>query len=186
MTELHRYRMVIALDATQYAEIVLEHALDQAARHDTLDLHFLTVIDKHDPVDPAKNKLARLVLDGFEAFRHGARDWRTRLHVRVGKPADEIANLAAEVRADLLVVGRFAQHRGRVVEDILAAAGCPALVVGLTDHVVDSPKQCPDCVAVREASAGERWFCAKHSSSGEVRLTTFLPSSTTGSGNLLW
>jgi len=179
--------MVIALDATEYAEIVLEHALDQAARHDTLDLHFLTVIDRNDPVEPAKTTLARLVLEGFETFRHGTRDWRTRLHVRVGKPEEEIANLAAEIQADLLVVGRFGQHRGRIVEDILAAAGCPALVVGLTEHPVESPKQCPACVAEREASAGERWFCAEHSASGDVQLTTFLPSSTTAaSGGPLW
>lgn len=183
----HRYRMVVALDTTEYAEAVLEHALDQAARHDAPDLHFLTVVDDAAACDEAKAKLARLVIEGLDTFRHGKPGWYSRLHVRVGKPDEEIANLAAEVQADLLVVGRFGQHRGRIVADILAAAGCPALVVGLTEHPVEAQAQCPACVAVRADSDGERWFCAEHSTTGQLRLSTRLPMSTQGlPGGPLW
>src|SRR5512140_2657629 len=102
-----RFRMVVALDRSEYAEIVLEHALDQAARHDAPDLHILTVQeDDHTPADEIKGTLTHLVADELETFRRDRRDWRARLHVRRGKAADEICVLAGEVGADLIVVGR--------------------------------------------------------------------------------
>jgi hypothetical protein len=45
MTE-PRHCIVVALDLGDYAEIVLEHALDQAARHDVTDLHFVYVHER--------------------------------------------------------------------------------------------------------------------------------------------
>src|SRR5438045_646458 len=86
-----RYRMVVALDDSEYAEIVLEHALDQAARHDTPDLHFVTVVHRESEVDARMAKLVHDVVDGMETFRGDPQTWRTRLHVRVGKPTDEIS-----------------------------------------------------------------------------------------------
>ena len=41
---MHRYRIVVGLDLSEYAEVVLEHALDQAARHELSELHFVTVV----------------------------------------------------------------------------------------------------------------------------------------------
>ncbi|MGE3457857.1 MAG: hypothetical protein AB7O24_22275, partial [Kofleriaceae bacterium] len=54
---LRRYCMVIALDQSEYAEIVLEHALDQAGRHQSLDLHFTTVIEPDQRAESAKRWL---------------------------------------------------------------------------------------------------------------------------------
>jgi hypothetical protein len=113
------------------------------------------------------------------------------LHVRVGEPIEEIANLAGELDADLLVVGRFGVHpkRGResIADGVLARVACPTLVVGLGAHVAEAHPQCPMCVAVREESEGERWFCDDHSSPDRLELTSRLPSSSTsiGGGPLL-
>src|SRR5947208_1221115 len=106
---VHRYRVVVALDLSEYAETVLEHALDEAARHAPPDLHFVTVVEdsKTDLAD-IKRRLGALVLPAFEDFDCG--EWRARLHVRVGKPHEEIANLAAEIRAQLVVIGNFGVH----------------------------------------------------------------------------
>lgn len=187
-TPPNRYRIVIALDDSEYAELVLEHALDQAARHDAPDLHVLEVVDCLADVDAAKQRIATLVLEGLDAFRAGRPDWRTHLHVRVGRAADEITDLAGEVDADLLVIGRYGLHhtRGSIADAVLEAAPCPVLVIsGIPGHVAEPT--CPDCAAVREESAGERWFCDAHRSPDRVRLSALLPpsSSLTG-GGLLW
>jgi nucleotide-binding universal stress UspA family protein len=184
---LERFRIVVALDRTEYAELVLEHALDLAARHDASDLHVLTVLDRHDDVDAEKQRVAQLVREGLETF-HPRPELRVRLHIVAGHAAEEISALAADVRADMLVVGRFGAHGRKSVSDrVLEASPCPTLVVKLTDQPVEAHEQCPYCVAVRDDSAGERWFCKTHADSDRVRLTTLLPpSGSLSHGGLLW
>src|SRR5688572_20331983 len=179
MDAKNRYRIVIALDGLQYSEIVLEHGLDQAARHDAPDLHVLVVVDKPAEIGPIKTWLATTVLEGLDVFRAGRPDWRTRLHVRLGRPAEEIANLAGEVDADLLVIGRYGLHHPRrsIADDVITTAPCPTLVVGLAGHEIDPEPACLECVAVREQSDGERWFCERHAAPDRLRLSTLVPSS---------
>lgn len=186
---LKRYRIVIALDGSQYSEIVLEHGLDQAARHDAPDLHLLVVVDDEDQCASLQDWLAQTALEGLDAFRAGRPDWRTRLHVRVGDPAEEIVNLAAEVDADLLVIGRYGLHHPlrSVADAVVEAATCPTLVVGLTGHAVESEPICAACAAVREDSDGERWFCEEHAAPGRLRLSTLVPpAQPLTRGGLLW
>jgi nucleotide-binding universal stress UspA family protein len=185
-----RFRIVVALDLSEYSEVVLEHALDQAARHDAPDLHVVTVVGAKADIEATKNTLAALVLPDLEDF--DCADWRARLHVRTGVPYEEIADLAAEVRADLVVIGRFGLHHryGKarsVASRVLDAAPCPTLVVGLVDDSPDEVVQCEDCVAVRASSDGERWFCTAHSASDRVTLASAVlsPVSLTG-GGLMW
>jgi nucleotide-binding universal stress UspA family protein len=188
MGTLRRYRIVIALDGSQYAEIVLEHAFDQAARHGDADLHLITIVDDPADIDHTKRWLARATLEGLDAFSERRSQWRTRLHVRVGKTADEIANLAAEVAADLLVIGNYGVHPQRkpIAMEVIERAPCATLIVGLTGRVVEAVEQCPDCVLVREESDGERWFCEAHTSDHELRLSTLVPSSLSLSHSNLW
>ena len=184
-----RYRVVVALDLSEYSEIVLEHALDEAARHAPPDLHFVTVLD--DPradLDDAKMRLGALVLPAFEDFDCG--DWRARLHVRVGKPHEEITDLAAEIRAQLVVVGNFGVHGRKwaasVANKMLETATCPTLVVGLSDQSPDKVRQCPDCVAARAESDGVQWFCAAHAAPDRVSHATVFVTSASPGGGLMW
>jgi nucleotide-binding universal stress UspA family protein len=185
------FRIVVALDLSEYAEIVLEYALDQAARHSAPDIHFVHVIPNGDTdrIDDAKRRLATLSLEALENVR-GA-DWRARLHIRAGKPADEIITLAAELDAHLIVCGRFGVHRtwrqlGSVAHRVLEHAHCPVLAVNLVDRPLDTP-QCADCVAVRADTDGERWFCDAHSAPDrETLATTSLTSIPRIGGGLLW
>jgi nucleotide-binding universal stress UspA family protein len=188
-TPRRRFRIVTALDGSEYAEIVLEHALDQAARHENVDLHFLSVAKKSDDVARVKARLAELVFHGLELEPNI--DWHARLHVRVGDATEEIANLAGELDADLLVVGRFGLHPSRhhdsTADRVIERVSLPILVIGLGEHFADTQPQCAECVAVREATDGERWFCAEHSSPDRLDLTMRLPPSTTSVlGGPLW
>ena len=185
-----RYRIIVGLDASEYAEIVLEHALDQAACRDAPDLHFVTAVSADADVDEVKRRLAALVLPALDGF--DCTDWHVRLHVRVGTPAEEITDLAAEVRAHLIVVGRFGvlhPHRriGAVAAEIVDRAPCGVHVVGLVDQSPDLVPQCPDCVVVRAESDGMRWFCEAHESPEHLRLSTLVPTGSSWlGGSLMW
>lgn len=180
---VRRFQIVVAYDSSEYAEIVLEHAIDQAARHDAPDLHILTVVeDEKADLEAAKQRLASAVIPALEAFKPN-HNGRARLHVRIGKPYEEIANFAAEIRAQLIVAGRFGTHRGRrlgnVISRILDASPCPVLVVNLFDESPDSVPQCPDCVTARAESDGERWFCEAHRAPDRIGMSQVI-----GLGNI--
>jgi nucleotide-binding universal stress UspA family protein len=96
------------------------------------------------------------------------------VHLRAGKVAHEIAQLAAEIGADMIVVG---SHRGPNVKHwivgstahkLIGASACPVLVASPwpkepahKNPVIEPP--CPDCVRARAASRGARWWCDRHS-----------------------
>jgi nucleotide-binding universal stress UspA family protein len=182
-----RFRIVVAVDLSEYAEIVVEHALDQAARHDAPDLHFITVVKPGASVAQAKEGLATFVRIGLETFHELGADWRARMHVREGLADEEIVNLAAEIRAHLIVVGRFGVHDrgnrlGTIATKVVQNATCPTLVVGLVDQPADRDA-CNACVAVRAESDGETWFCEAHRGDRLVSSTLTTPWA---GGTLMW
>ena len=174
---LRRFRIVVGLDRSEYAPIVLEHALDQAARHASPDLHFITVRERTaEDVHELKSHLFELVTHGIDAFSMGAGDWRARLHLRSGDPADEVAMLAADILADLVVVGRVGSHAhrhggriGSVADRVIAMAPCPTLVAGLTEHEVQRSPICAACAVIREQTQGDVMFCLAHSDGARLQ-----------------
>jgi nucleotide-binding universal stress UspA family protein len=180
---LRPFPIVVALDGSEYSEIVLEHAFDQAARHDTAELHFLRVIDsKTQDLQPAEDWLTRIVIEGMETFCDSRR-CPTRVIVRRGKPEEEITNFAAELNAGMIVIGRYGLHRTSVADLVLRNTAIPTLIVGLSGREVDVEPQCADCVAVRRESDGERWFCAAHAGD-RMRLSTLVPPITASRGTI--
>lgn len=174
--QLRRYRIVVGLDLSEYADIVLEHALDQAARHNNPELHFLTVCEKKKhTTEECKQALWERVYPTLEAFNQHGTEWRARLHVRRGKPDQQIGALAADINADLIVVGNFGLHNPRstyknLPNGVINAAVCPVFVVG-TPATMDT-KQCPACHNVRELTDSDRWFCDEHTSTKDTHATT--------------
>ncbi len=164
---VRRYKIVVGVDLSEYSDIVIEHALDQAARHAAPELHFLTVNEKRRlSSEELKQSLWERVYPELETFNRHGTDWRARLYVRRGRPEDEIAQLAADIRADLIVIGQFGVHNPKptdknVPNRVLQAAVCPTLVVGMPGEADLSPR-CPDCAFVRDDSEGDRWFCDAH------------------------
>jgi nucleotide-binding universal stress UspA family protein len=182
-----RFRIVAALDQSEYAEVVLEHAIDQAARHERPDLHFVAVAARNANVDEARAALATIVLQGLETMATHGVDWCSWLHVLVGDAEKEIADLAADLRADLIVVGRFGTHsrRGSTADRVLENAPCPTLVVNLKQDNVSTDAQCPECVAVRATTQAERLFCDRHAGD-RMRLCALVSPSTFMRGGSVW
>jgi nucleotide-binding universal stress UspA family protein len=164
-------RILVAVDRSEYSEIVLEHGFDQAVRLGADSLHFVTVVDRNADLEPARTWLDRAIrdLDLIETFRWGDRE--ITLHVRCGQPAAMISALAGELRPDLLVIGRF--HSPSTAEVIGTLVESPTLVVGVEGH--DLEPQCPDCRSTRRESDGERLFCEAHEGNYLPDLVTRVP-----------
>jgi nucleotide-binding universal stress UspA family protein len=156
-----RYRIVAGVDLTEYSHIVIEHALDQAARHHSPEIHFVHVKEsrKH-TIDMLGEHLSAAVYPALQVFNQYGMDWRARLHIRRGKPDEQITMLAADILADLIVIGDFGLHRKGMPKRVLANAICPTLVVGMP-KLLDTT-QCGECSALREDSDGSVWFCDDH------------------------
>jgi nucleotide-binding universal stress UspA family protein len=172
--------ILIALDRSEYSEIVLEHGLDQAVDHPAATLHVLTVVDDEVGVAAARHWLEDIVEEGLETFDLGERS--VELHVLAGRPASAIVALAKALAADMLVIGRF--DVPSVSDQVVDSLECPTLVVGIEGCVL--APQCPDCMDVRRASGGEQLFCELHTSDRLADLSTRLPSSSGTMPSRLW
>ena len=151
----------MGVDLTDYSHIVIEHALDQAARHQSPEIHFVHVKEnrKRD-LDVLGEELSAAVYPALQVFNQYGTDWRARLHIRRGKPDEQITMLAADILADLIVIGQFGLHRRGTPKRVLHSAVCATLVVGMP-HMKDM-RQCNVCSALREQTDGTTWFCDDH------------------------
>jgi nucleotide-binding universal stress UspA family protein len=136
-------QVVVAYDLSHSASAALHRALGVAIRAPFHVLHFVCVIDPHVAVAgiPAAGKIdyhyAERVQEAIgdmitQELRSGEIGGNVHffVHARIGKPADEILNLAREVGADLIIVGSKGTTGierlvlGSVSERVVREAGC--------------------------------------------------------------
>lgn len=180
------YSVVVGVDFRPSCEAAIFEALRIAGDHPNSEVHAVHVLDPHHG-SPLRS--VRIQQQAFElaevpdrlrvyVMEHASslpRAGNTSLgvHVRFGKPAAGLIQMAADVHADLIVVGTHGRerharlHLGSVAEELVRTAPCPVLVsrpldyAGLTrSETVEPP--CPDCVAVRQRTGGEQWWCDRH------------------------
>jgi len=104
-------------------------------------------------------------------------------HVRTGPAADEIVDLAADLDADLILVGTHGRTGitrwvlGSVAERVARTANCPVLVVREKDHSTpEIERPCPRCVVARRESNGRELWCEQHRHSlGRRHTYHFVP-----------
>ena len=135
--------IVVAYDFSQSSTAALERAIDLASRAPRHVLHFVCVIDGHTPVSaiPTAGKVDAAYATKVQealftevelqlALTETAQRVDFFVHARIGKPADEVLDLAQDVGADTIIVGskglrgleRFIV--GSVSEKIVRGAGC--------------------------------------------------------------
>jgi nucleotide-binding universal stress UspA family protein len=181
--EFEPFVLVLGLDLTDTESS--GYALDQAARIvkriPGSEMHLIHVAPASTTADKARQAAQLLQLYVSEkASELGLATQSVGIHVRTGEPGPEIAQIAADVNADLIVVGTH--HRpnlkelflGSTAEHVMATARCPVFVAGprphpKPSHIVVIEPPCPDCLAAREASAGRTWWCARHSEHHRLR-----------------
>ncbi len=129
-------QVVVAYDFSDHSDIALGRALELAIHEPEHVLHFVTVLDSHQDyitADEVRHHLLRRLRALLET-RHPDVDVELYVHTRIGSPVHEIAELAEDVGADLIIVGshgRSAVGRlllGSVSEGVLRRARCPVLI----------------------------------------------------------
>jgi nucleotide-binding universal stress UspA family protein len=187
------YVIVVGIDYSESGKLALERALEVAIEKPAAEVHVINVMPvmasdltptllptwagASPPVKEAAEELQsyveRRVID-FRA-RHldaalGCLD-TIRAHQRVNVPSEEVAQLAADVEADLVVVGSHGRRGlsrlvlGSVAETTVRLAPCPVLVVRPKATPAPVPfiePPCARCVETRRATGGAEFWCEQH------------------------
>jgi nucleotide-binding universal stress UspA family protein len=178
-----------------------DHALQAAARSAELreisELHIVHVSSNAKPDASLSQASFGTIPDelyGRVRAIPNLRPLRVTAHLRTGAPARAILQTAADIDADLLVVGTHKRTGvqklmlGSVAEQVLRDAHCPVLVAMPKDYVgaskadiVEPP--CVDCVKVRQASASQVYWCERHARM-QLRPHVWEPSDSRPAGPL--
>ena len=190
MPENQPYVIVVGVDYSEFSDLALDRALDLAGEKAHAAVHLVPVLPVYQPgfspdaavtgQSPKDASLseaaARLVEYAEQALtRRSAAGKRApeRLvtHLRLEAPAEEVAQLAADLEADLVVVGTHGRRGvsrlvlGSVAEATVRLAPCPVLVVrprALPPPVPRIEPPCPRCLEARKASGGNELWCEQH------------------------
>ncbi len=179
-------KVVVGVDNTEISAIALTRALEIAAGYGNAEVHVLRVIEP--VVDPlidmlpaATEEVERLKADTLEAVKKqiaaaGAlRVAAVVAHTAVGAPARAIVALAAELDADLVIVGTHGRRGikrailGSVAEEVVRTAGCPVFCVRAKEHADEArvpqiEPLCQDCANTRLESKNQTLWCERHAS----------------------
>ncbi len=155
MTEPRPIQVVVAYDFSPSAEEALARAVDVACRAPHHVLHVVTAIDPHGglPIAPTTEvdylyaeriqKMVSARMTAAFAGRTAAHEVQFFVHARIGKPVDEILELARSIGADLIFIGSHGKKGveryvlGSTSERVVREAKCPVMVVRhkTYDHV---------------------------------------------------
>lgn len=190
MSSAKHFIIVVGIDFSEFSGHALDQALELATLHEGAEVHAVYVqpdawsgpaagaaqqtaadTDKavHQVQQNATEHVARM-----PASLDKTRIRRVVAHARGGSPAENVAQLAADLDADLVVVGSRGRQGlerfflGSVAERVSRLARCPVWIVRAKTHdvagrVPEIEPPCADCVTARRESAGKEMWCARHS-----------------------
>jgi nucleotide-binding universal stress UspA family protein len=187
------YVIVVAIDYSDAGNLAFERTLELAAEKPAAEVHAINVLPVYQSgvseaqagawigalptTEQAAAQLREHVEQRVAAFRSSHPGTSLafldtiRAHQRLEVPSEEIAQLAADVEADLVVVGTHGRRGftrlmlGSVAEATVRLAPCPVLVVRPKALPVQAPAiepPCPRCVEARRASGGKEFWCEQH------------------------
>jgi nucleotide-binding universal stress UspA family protein len=168
-TEPERVVILAAIDSTPAASYVAY----AAARFATpgVALHVVHVIEA-----PDTKHLTTQLEQGRKILEAATKDLPATVspifHIAAGEPVVEILQVAANLQADLLVLGTQELSSferlflGSVVEPVTRRAQCPVFVVRRKDYERKVVKEilppCAECIATQNATHGAELWCARH------------------------
>lgn len=147
MTEAHPLHVVVAYDFSPSSEQALIRAVEVALRAPQHVLHIVGALDPHnglaslgplkgvtyETADRVQQLIKERVVNAF-AGRPAASEVQFFVHARIGKPANEILDVAREVGADLIFIGSHGKTGverfllGSVSERVVREALCPVMI----------------------------------------------------------
>lgn len=191
MSETHSpYIVVVGVDFSTTGNAALDRAFALTSDQPKGELHVIHVARGYGPMvhletdgeietlsmEEASQKLRAHVEERLEAFLKSREAAglpvfeRAVTHLRLDAPAEETAQLAADLDAELVVVGTHGRRGirrlllGSVAEGVVRLAPCPVLVVRPKHQgaVPEIEPPCPDCAEARRTSGGKELWCADH------------------------
>jgi nucleotide-binding universal stress UspA family protein len=184
------YVIVVGIDFSPIGDVALERAFELASAEEDGEVHVIYVARGYGPLvhldtgsemltlsmDEASDKLKAYVEDRLAKFveKRAAKNLgtfsRAVTHIRLDAPAEEVAQLASDLEASLVVVGTHGRRGvrrvllGSVAEGVVRLSPCATLVVRPPDDgtVPQIEPPCPACVQVRQESKGEELWCPRH------------------------
>jgi nucleotide-binding universal stress UspA family protein len=173
--------ILAALDFDQTGTYALDEAARVANRGGHTELHLVHAVHHGELAEQSvEHPAAQAQLQQLtkEIERRVAAMWTTHsrqviAHIHIGTPAQAILQTAADIGADLLVVGTHQRKGlerlmlGSVAARVLHDAQCPVLVARPRDYAALAASQsiqppCPDCIDVRSQSEGAIYWCERH------------------------
>ncbi len=186
MSSKKPYRIVVGIDYSTTSDLALSRAFEIAAGIPNSEIHAVHVVMMTvDSVDLASVASGLTVPEAFtrldEYLAKRVSEWEKvsgrKLeecvpHVRLHAPSSELAQIASDLEASLLVVGTHGRRGverfllGSVAEKVLRLAPCSVLVVRPETEEAPVPQiepPCPRCVETRFATQGREFWCEQHS-----------------------
>ncbi len=174
MSTTARTVVLTGIDDSKAAHEVVKAAAREAS-HPLGELHIVYCMPL--PLDAGQSTTQALE-HGRELLERVAKDVvgpeRVVLHLAAGAPWLEIVQLAANLHADLVVVGTHDYSPlkklvlGSVAEQVVKKASCPVLVVRPPDYhtraVPEIEPPCPECLTTQRNTHGAQLWCERHSS----------------------
>ncbi|HKO49289.1 MAG TPA: universal stress protein [Polyangiaceae bacterium] len=182
-----RYVILVGTDYSEASDLALDRALELAMKTEGAQVHVVNVqlpdlaAMRGLAVDPPTAGLQHNATDlvayvsrrraAFQEQHGVAPTDQVFSHVRVADPGPEIAQLAADLEADLVVVGTHDRHGierfllSSVAQVVSRLAPCPVLIMRPKAIPVPLPAiepPCPRCVEARVASQGAEFWCEQH------------------------
>jgi nucleotide-binding universal stress UspA family protein len=224
MTENTKPYVILAgVDYSTAGDLALERALELATEKRSATVHVINVLPVYQAgaaidsegtrgawagtlpsVNDAAEQLRLYTQRRIDAFRAAHQDFdlafldTVTAHQRVDVPSEEIARLASEIDADLIVVGTHGRRGlsrlllGSVAEGIVRLGPCPVLVVRpkasgpqVQDAEVPAIEPaCPRCLEVRRETHGAELWCEQHREHHGPRHTYHQGDRTAAEANL--
>ena len=185
----HGYVAVVGVDFSDMSNKALDQALEVTALR-AGEVH-VVYVESDLPLDPmfagafqasrsaeelleSVRKRAAERLDAVQALHGKLAVKRVVVHVRRGSAADEIAQLAADLDADLVVVGSHGRRGvsrlvlGSVAERVSRLARCAVWIIrpkahDASERIPEIEPACPECLKHRAATGGAELWCTRHS-----------------------
>jgi nucleotide-binding universal stress UspA family protein len=171
MSQENRTVILTAVDANRSAQEVVAAAARIAALPGA-ELHLVHVVEA-----PEVNHLTAQLEEARKVVERATSilppDAVFTVHLAAGDPAAQILQVAANLHADIIVIGTREMSKlerfllGSVVEPVTRRAQCPVFVVRKKDYHTRDLREiqppCPDCIAKQRETNGKELWCARHS-----------------------
>lgn len=163
------FTIVVADEATRAGGFAFDEAARVAERIPLSALHAVYLVKRGTTLAQMEEIAASLRADTVgRAAALGIHDRLMAVHVRAGDPATEVAAVARELGADLVVLGeperRFGMRRDALLDQLHIELDCPVVLARpLPSPLPEIEPPCPACALARAQSHGQVWWCASHS-----------------------